>query len=496
MSLRIDLKNLSSLTIYCIGIKGTGMAALAEMFHKLGARVSGSDTPEEFYTDTILKSLGIPYIEGFSPANVPAGADLVVHSAAYDRASHPELIEADLRKIPVLSYPEALGLVSASRFSVGIAGTHGKTTTAAMTAAILMNTDVPVSVLVGSAVSNLGGRSVLVQGDRYFVAETCEYRRHFLHFRPSMLVITNIEADHLDYYTGYDDVIDAFVQYGTNLSEAGFLLYCSDDDGAREAAKAVTLKRPDIRAIPYGLNAEGPYKITGVYIEPGISRFTLEGCSKPLTLHIPGEHTVLNGAAAAAVVTAIHEEEHGGPAGCREAEDAIIRGLEGFRGSSRRSEKLGEASGILFLDDYGHHPTEIASTLAGLKQYFPNRRLIVDFMSHTFTRTKAFFHQFASAFQEADLVVFHKIYASAREQIDGSITGKDLFHEAEGYTKQAVYFHEIFDAHDYLKKELKSGDLFITMGAGNNWALGRELFRFFTEKEKNVNEEHDRVWIQ
>lgn len=512
MSSGIDVKNLAGLTVHCVGIKGTGMAALAELFHKLGARISGSDTTEEFYTDAVLKELGIPYAEGFSPSNLPRDAGLVIHSAAYDRESNPELAEADRLGIPVYSYPEALGLVSGKRFSVGIAGTHGKTTTAAMTAAMLMHTDIPVSVLVGSAVSNLGGRSVLVQGDRYFIAETCEYRRHFLHFRPSVLVITNIEADHLDYYSGYGDVLDAFVQYGMNLSEGGCLIYCADDPGAREAAERITYKRPDIEPVPYGRTAEGPFSIFNLNIEPGTTGFALKGFSKPCVLHIPGEHTVLNGAAAAAVVSAVHAREKGGAEGsCAagagrltgaggwiepEVEDAILRGLDNFRGSSRRSEILGEAGDILFVDDYGHHPTEIAATIAGLRQYYPTRRLVVDFMSHTFTRTKAFFRDFTSAFRDADLTVFHKIYSSARENVDGTVTGKDLFREAEHYTKKAVYFHEIFDALDYLKKELKPGDLFITMGAGSNWALGRELFRFFTAEEKHGNEEHDRVRIQ
>lgn len=483
MDLRKAFSSLQNLEVYCVGIKGTGMAALAELLKKRGARISGSDTEERFYTDRILRELEIPYHEGFSSGHVPLKTDIIVHSAAYDRESNPELAEGIRRNIPVITYPEALGLVSSFSDSAGIAGTHGKTTTAALCGTMISGSDLPASVLVGAAAANLGGRSTYTGGERYFIAETCEYKRHFLHFHPKVLVFTNIEEDHLDYFSGFDDLFEAFIEYGNKLPDGGTLIYCADDKGAAAAAKRLRTDRNGIELVPYGRSAEGPFAVTGLMQRAGAVDFTLARWKEPFTAHIPGEHTVLNAAAAAAVVAAIAAKENVPE---EETEMIIRRGIEEFRGSSRRSELIGTAGGITFLDDYGHHPTEIRTTLGGLKKFFPGRRLIVDFMSHTFSRTQALFGEFIAAFSDADEVVFHKIYGSARERAEGNwrVSGRTLYEAARDLIPRAEYFEEVMDAKEYLLSHLREGDVFLTLGAGDNWRLGHELYKELRKKQK------------
>jgi len=199
-------------SIYFVGIKGTGVCALAELIHGMGLKTAGSDTNEVFYTDGILRKLGIPFHETFDPAHISTNIDLVIHSAAYSGENNVELAEAARKNIPVMTYPQALGEFSANFDSTGIAGVHGKTTTTAMAGCLVRGLGLPAQVLVGSAAANFGGRSTLAQGDKYFIAETCEYRRHFLLFHPRRIVLTAVESDHQDYYPTYESIRDAFVE--------------------------------------------------------------------------------------------------------------------------------------------------------------------------------------------------------------------------------------------------------------------------------------------
>lgn len=458
------------------------MAALAEILFSRGADITGSDIAEKFYTDRILQELGIAYKESFSEKTIDRGIRLVIHSPAYSAEENVELKAALSAGIPVMTFPEALGDLSAQYDSSGISGVHGKTTTTAIAGILLKYLDLPATILVGSEVAAFGGRSSLVQGDHYFVAETCEYRRHFLYFFPKRLVITNIEPDHLDYYHDQEDLISAFTSYALNLTSRGALIYCADNAGALEAVKRISRKRDDLRYIPYGLTAEGPYRLAEIKTAPGETSFQLAGINCSFSMRIPGEHTALNAAAAIALVLEILKSER------REVIpsdwDKIGQALRNFTGSRRRSEVLGEAQGVLFMDDYGHHPTEIIKTLEGIKAFYPERRLVVDFMSHTYSRTKALFADFARSFGAADEVILHRIYASAREEKPAGISGEKLFQEVAKYHTSVKYFHRVLDALPYLNITLKEGDLLITMGAGNNWELGKRLYEKFTGEIK------------
>jgi UDP-N-acetylmuramate--alanine ligase len=476
-------------SVYFIGIKGTGMCALAELMQSAGYRVSGSDGADVFYTDRILKDLGIPYYENFSPDHIRDDFDLVVYSAAYTFEGNCEMAEARRRALTVIKYTDALGLYSAGFDSSGVAGVHGKTTTAAMAGHLIRGAGLPAQVLVGSAVKGFHDRSTLNLGDKYFIAETCEYRRHFLSFHPRRIILTAVESDHQDYYPTYESIRDAFVEYCRLLPAEGELIYCADDPGAREVVSILAENAGGAgrlpRFVPYGFTAEGDYRILSYNVEGERAEMKLAGFPENLLLRVPGRHQALNAAAALALCSSLiaREAEEGKAGWTAERRGGVRRALEEFAGSRRRSEILGEAGGILFMDDYGHHPTAVKTTLEGLRSFYPQRRLIVSFMSHTYTRTASLLEEFAGSFKDADIVFLHKIYASAREQYRGGINGRTLFEKTKEKQERVYYTDEPLEAAEALKGMLKPGDLFLTMGAGNNWPLGESLYHYYRETE-------------
>jgi UDP-N-acetylmuramate--alanine ligase len=460
-------------SVHMVGVKGTGMAALAELLVASGARVRGSDGPEKFYTDEILDAAGVPYFESFEAGNLDPSPDLVVHSAAYFTDSNPELIEAGRRGLPVLVYPAALGRFSEGfPVAAGIAGVHGKTTTTALAGIVARALSLPASVLAGSLVPDFGNRATLSLGDRLFIAETCEYKRHFLFFHPTAILVTSVELDHTDYFKDDDDIFRAFFEYTMKLPPGGLLVYCADEPGAAALASAVRHRRPDLKLVPYGLQAEGSFRVVDRRLVPGQSRFRLDGFSADFSLGIPGTHNVLNTAGACALVFSL-----AGRAVTDTDLGPVTAALASFRGSRRRSQIVGEAGGVLVMDDYGHHPTAVGLTLKGLKDFYPDRRLVVDFMSHTYSRTKALLAEFAASFSAADEVVLHKIYSSARETDTLGIDGRTLFDATSRVHPRVRYFDEVLEAVPYYLETLKSGDLLVTMGAGDNWKAGVEYLK-------------------
>jgi UDP-N-acetylmuramate--alanine ligase len=466
-------ENLKGLRIHMVGIKGTGMAALAELLTARGALLSGSDVPEVFYTDEILAKLGIKALTPFSASNLDQAVKLVIHSSAYKVDQNPELIEATKRKIPILIYTEALGELSALSYSCGIAGVHGKTTTTGIAGTILKGIDLNASALAGSIISGFGNRCTMINGSKYFVAETCEYQRHFMDFHPQKILLTSIESDHQDCYPTYENILSAFMQYIDLLPQFGELIYCADDSGACEAAKMIFASRPDLVFTAYGEKASGDYKLAIKGVQNERLVFTLKGFSGEFRLRIPGRHNARNAAGAIALAVSLLKNEKR-PISFTEV-GKIRESLENFTGSRRRSEIIGEAGGVLVIDDYGHHPTAVTTTLSGLKEFYPGRRLVVDFMSHTYSRTAALLKEFSGAFKAADEVILHKIYASAREQYDGTVSGETLYDAVRQKHRNVHYFKEVMDARDYLAKSLKPGDVFVTMGAGDNWRIGKAV---------------------
>lgn len=458
------------------------MCALSELLHKKSVQLSGSDSSDVFYTDAVLKRLGIPYFESFRPDHISEDVALVIYSAAYDE-TNVELAEAKCRGIPVLSYTQALGEYSVLFDSAGIAGVHGKTTTTAIAGTLARAAGIRAQVLAGSAVSAFNDCCTLDMGDDFFIAETCEYRRHFMNFHPHRIVLTSVETDHQDYYPDYESIRDAFVEYAALLPPDGEFIYCADDDGAREVAEIFKNTRNanwNGRLIPYGFNCSGEYHIE--YYENKNEKivFKLTQFEKEWILRIPGKHNVLNAAAAIALVVSLaFKDRNFSKENTAALISKIALALEDFKGSKRRAEILGEACGILFMDDYGHHPTAIQKTLRGLKEFYPDRRLAVSFMPHTYTRTVALLNDFAGAFDDADILLLHKIYPSARESYSGGVNGQTLFEETKNKHNNVIYIDEPLDAVSFLKENLKEGDLFLTLGAGDNWRTGKYLYDFY-----------------
>jgi len=469
MSATEQISTFQGASIHMTGIKGTGMTALAEILHRSGARVTGSDVEERFFTDDLLAAIGITPRIGFDGNHIPSDTSLLVYSAAYSD-ENPERVEARKRGIPQRSYTEMLGDISRSRRAVAVSGVHGKTTTTAMIGMMVDASDIAATVVVGSGVPGFGGSATLVKGDDVLIAETCEYRRHFLDYDPDILLVTSVEEDHLDYYRDLEDVLSGFVEFGTKLPEGGGLVYCHDDPGATEVARRLVGMRPDITVIPYGFSCDGIGRITDHRVASGIQRFTLTvPHATEWELRIPGRHSVLNAAGAVLVLSLLT-----GMSG--ESEYAAWRrGLSGFTGTRRRSEQIADSGGILVLDDYAHHPTAIRSTLEGYRQFWPGRRIIVDFMSHTYTRTAALLDQFRTAFAAADVVFLNDIYASARERYDGGITGATFADAVAMNHADVRYVPDFAEAVDRIVAELRRGDIFITMGAGDNFRIAHAV---------------------
>ncbi len=456
--------------IFLVGIKGTGMSALAELLLDGGAQVSGADTGEKFYTDEILDRLGIPYYEEFAASHIDSTVDIVAYSAAYSPDSCPELVKAKALGIPTKTYPQMLGMLSLYRDSTGIAGVHGKSTTTAMAGTLLRGLKLPASVVAGTAVPTFDERSTLTLGDEFFVAETCEYRRHFLSFHPSRIVLTNVDLDHTDYFSGIEDIENAFLAFGERLPPDGELIYCADDEGASRVAARLAEAKPGLAFVPYGTTAKGPFRVSDVSAGNGKIEFSLDALPVRLALRIPGVHNVLNAAAAVALARSLVKKKYG--AVDQSFAETVAEALNRFSGSRRRSQIVGERDGILFLDDYGHHPTAISKTIQGFRSFYPGRRIIVDFMPHLYSRTKDLFDGFVTAFDAADVVILHDVYSSARET-SGDVSGIDLFRAVLRRHPDTHYFEGFRDAEGFCRRLLSPGDVFITMGAGDNWKLGR-----------------------
>lgn len=488
-------ESIKGVHIHFVGIKGTGMAALVEILHRRGAVITGSDVSERFYTDEIIEKLGLKALP-FSKKNITDKVQYVVYSSAYKLDQNPDLIAASEKNLPCLLYTQALGSYSERSYSAGICGVHGKTSTTGLTGTILKELDLPVQVLAGSVINSFGNNCTYTSPDcdtaerTYFVAETCEYQRHFMSFCPQKIILTSVEPDHQDYYPTYEDIRNAFVDYICKLPENGQLIYCADDKGAVETAEIARYKRPDIQLIPYGENAAGDYHLEFGKVEDEKNKFKInlfKDCE--LYLSVPGKHEVLDAVAATAMACELLTTDGKNPSDYMEN---IKKGLAAFSGGKRRSEIIGKAftndgTSVVVIDDYGHHPTAVKTTLNGFRDFYKGRKIIVDFMSHTYSRTQALLKEFASSFGAADMVILHKIYSSARENpADFEITGNTLFEETKKHHSCVNYFAEILDAKNFVLSELNNsldkskypdGFLFVTMGAGNNWILGQEILK-------------------
>jgi len=480
----------SGVHFHFVGIKGTGMVALVEILAARGAVITGSDVSERFYTDEVLEKLGMKALP-FSSQNITDSVQFVIYSSAYSVEKNPDLIEAQKRGLPMMLYSEALGAISHASYSCGVCGVHGKTTTTGLCGTLLKELPLSSQVLAGSIIKSFGDSCTMTKGHEVFVAETCEYQRHFMAFEPKKIILTSVESDHQDYYPTYEDIREAFVDYICKLPQGGQVIYCADDKGACEAVSLAKEKRSDIEALPYGVSASGDYKLAFGRVENGVHYFDVASLGE-CAICVPGDHNVRNACAALALVCELLKTNGKNPLDYIEE---IKRGLKNFAGGKRRSEIVGRAKtplgqDVIFIDDYGHHPTAIKTTLAGFKEFYKNHKIIVDFMSHTYTRTQALLEDFASSFDSADKVIINKIYGSARENASAaSVTGEILAEHAKKYHHDVTYAGEFDEAAELGFKFLSEpsgegfpdGYVFVTMGAGDNWKVGAKILEKLTK---------------
>ncbi len=449
--------------IHLIGIGGCGMASLGGVLLRCGAIVSGSDL-REFGDQASLEEMGASIRIGQAPVNISQSCDLVVYSAAI-RHDNPELVEARRRVIPCVKYSEMLGQVMRLRVGHAIAGTHGKSTTTALLAYILRRAGLDPTFVVGAGVRQLGGGSGVGDGDDMIV-EACEFDRSFLNLAPKYAAILNIEEDHLDCFDGIDAINEAFRSFASLVPADGVVIANGED---RNVAAALESIGAPIETFGFG---EGmTWRAVDVTHEDGRYRFRLMKDGEHfLDVRLDGlygRHQVLNATVAAALAHRANVEP-----------SAIAEGLQHFEGADRRLTKKGEINGVLILDDYGHHPTEIQVTLRAVRERLPERRLWVVFQPHQHSRTRFLLNDFARSFGVADRLLVPDIYfVRDSEQMRDAVCSEDLVKRVHANGGDATYLPKLEDITQYIVDNIRSGDVVLTMGAGDVWKISDELVR-------------------
>jgi UDP-N-acetylmuramate--alanine ligase len=438
-------------TIHFVGIGGIGMSGIAEILKESGIAVSGCDLKRSAATE-LLQSRGVSIDIGHDPAHLE-GMDLVVVTAAV-KGENAELETARRRGIPVMRRAEMLGEIVARKRAVGVSGTHGKTTTSAMIATVLEAAGLDPTLLVGGIVRNFATNAKSGGGD-YLVVEADEYDRTFHHLHPEIAVVTNVEADHLEYYGSFEAIVEAFRIFVDGIPENGVVIGCAD-----EPEVATLLARTRHRVIGYGLNA-GDLRATNLQFHERGSTFEVSGVGH-FKLFVPGEHNVRNALAAIAVARELGI-----------APEAIVSGLARFIGVDRRFQILGDYGGAIIVDDYAHHPTEIRATLAAARGGYPGRRVVALFQPHLYSRTRDFAQEFASALRTADVAMVAPIFAAREKPIDG-VSARMIAEAETGIEFLDRSNGEIFNQ---LRRRLGPNDIFITMGAGDVHEIAEMLVR-------------------
>ncbi|WP_457680821.1 UDP-N-acetylmuramate--L-alanine ligase [Thermovibrio sp.] len=431
--------------VHIVGIGGIGMSGIALILKEKGFEVQGSDIKEGPMVKK-LKEKGIKVFIGHRPENLN-GAEVVIHSSAV-KEDNPEMVEAKRRKIPVIPRGDVLADIMKLKESVAVAGTHGKTTTSSMISMVFYKSNLNPTILVGGSLSFLGGYNAVRGEGEWIVAEADESDGTFLKLTPTISVITNVDKDHLDYYGSFSKLKEAFLEFANRTSFYGKLFACIDCPHAREVFRK-TYKRKS----SYGLSEDADFraeKISTVGLGTVFEVLYKGKWLGRVKLSVPGRHNVLNALATIGV--------------CLEAGipfEEIAKGLEEFKNAKRRMELKGTYNGITFYDDYGHHPTEIEASYRAIKEAFPNRRVVVLFQPHRFTRTKILWREFVEVLSKVENLYITNIYPAGEKEIEG-ISAKRLARECGG-----EYLGSLKEAVERLKRELQTGDIILTLGAGD-----------------------------
>jgi len=446
-------------SIHFVGIGGIGMSGIAELLINLGFRVSGSDVAEGDMVAR-LRSMGARIAIGHDARNL-GDAQVVVYSSAVT-PDNPECRWAREKHLPVIPRAEMLAeIMRMKRDSIAVAGTHGKTTTTSMLATVLAVADLDPTCIIGGKLDMFGSNARLGEG-MFLVAEADESDRSFLKLAPIVAVVTNIEEEHMDCYRDLDDILETFVQFMNKVPFFGFNMVCLDSENIQRI-----LPRLERKVITYGYHNQALYRYTDTSFDGLSSRFTAHRNGSVLgevRLNVPGNHNCLN--ALAVIGTCIELDI---------PFETVARGLEAYKGVQRRAHVRGEKNGVMVMDDYGHHPTEIKETLRAVKGGFPHRRLVVVFQPHRYTRTRDLFESFVTSFYDAQKLYLTDIYPASEEPIAG-VSARGLCEEIGKYGHRDVHYIEDKNAiPGVLSKDLREGDLILFLGAGDVWRQGVKL---------------------
>jgi UDP-N-acetylmuramate--alanine ligase len=446
--------------IHMVGIGGIGMSGMAEILIQRGYKVTGSDGASNETTDR-LKELGATIYQGHAPENIE-GADVVVYTSAVKATENEETKTALENRIPTIKRAEMLAELMKMKFGIGVAGTHGKTTTTTMIGHVTQDGNYDPTIMVGGKVHSFDKTNAVVGKGDVIVVEADEFDRTFLRLTPSIAIITNIEAEHLDIYDDLEDVKGAFIDYANKVPFYGAVIVCLDDPNVRSIL-------PDLerRIISYGLSPQAQVRAVDIQMNQFTSTFTVMNDDQKLgviTLKAPGDHNVKNALAAVATGIELNIDFK-----------LIKKGLERYQGVFRRFQKKAEEQGVMVIDDYAHHPTEVAATLNAARKGWPDRRIVAVFQPHLYSRTQDLYKEFGLSFSDAEVLLITDVYPSREKPIEG-VTGKLISDTAEQYGhKNVIYVEDKADVTETLKEISKAGDIIITMGAGDIYKYGEEF---------------------
>jgi len=446
--------------IHFVGIGGIGMSGIAELLLNLGYEVSGSDIKASDITER-LKNLGGVIHKGHSGEHV-GDADVVVVSSAID-SENPEVETAHRLSIPVIPRAEMLAELMRLKYSVAVAGAHGKTSTTSIVAAVLGQGQLDPTVVIGGKLKGIDSNAVLGMGD-FIVAEADESDGSFLKMSPTIAVVTNIDREHLDFYKDLEDIKDVFFNFIDRIPFYGLAVLCLDNESIQDL-----IPKMKKRFTTYGMSTQADYQAKNIRAQGLKTRFTLHHLEKDLgeiTLNLPGVHNVYNAMASIAVGFELNIPF-----------ETIKSALETLEGVQRRMEVKGIKQGITVVDDYGHHPTEIKTTLQAVKESWPDKRIILAFQPHRYSRTHALFDEFTRAFYQSDTMVVMPIYPAGEKPIKGvdSLRLCEAI-KAHGH-KEVICMDGMESIVTYLKDVLRPGDLLLTLGAGDVWKVGMAVLK-------------------
>ncbi len=453
--------------IHMVGIGGIGMSGMAEILLRKGYKVTGSDGAVSDTTER-LKELGAEIFLGHSADHIE-GADVVVYTSAVKAEENVETARAIAQKIPTIKRAEMLAELMRMKFGIGIAGTHGKTTTTTMAGLVVQSGEFDPTIMVGGKVHSFDKTNAVVGGGDIILVEADEFDRTFLRLTPSMAVITNIDADHLDIYDDVEDIKDAFVEFANKVPFYGSVIICLDNHNVRSIIPRLTRK-----VFTYGFTPQAHLRPAALRMKGMNTEFDVIFENKKLgrvSIEAPGEHNVKNALASIAVGLELNIPF-----------EKIREGLKKFSGVFRRFQVKYSENDIIVVDDYAHHPTEVQATISAARKGWPDKRIVAVFQPHLYSRTQQLQEEFGLSFFDADVMVITDVYPSREKPIEG-VSGKLISDKAKNYGQRAVYYVEDKkDLSSKLNEICEPGDLIVTMGAGDIYKYGENYVELLRRK--------------